>query len=144
MQLLPRGTYKKTDAKGRVVTFLVYSWRSTDVTTCQKDFQETLMGLGGNYFEGSGRAIVSLTSDNNGFAVGYVTKDIATEAEKVKTLDMWLAARLTDFKRNVVTPVVDALTDFGSDLLTTAKVIVGLCIVVLVVMAAREIREVMK
>jgi len=144
MQLMPRGTYKKKDLRGREVIFLVYSWRSTDVSVCQTDFKETLMGLGGNYFTGSGRAIVSMTSDDKGFAVGYVTKDVATEAEKVKTLDMWLAARLADFRRNVVTPVVDALTDFGSDLLTTAKVIVGLCIVVLVVMAAREIREVMK
>lgn len=139
----PRGTYRKT-INGREVTFLVYSWRSTDAKVCRADYVETVTGLGSLFFEGSGRLIVSFTVDNNGFAVGYVPKSEARPYEIEETLALWLQGKLFEFYRVVVSPVVGALTDYGKDLWTAVKVLWGACVVILVVFAVREVREWLK
>lgn len=143
MIIQPRGTYRKT-INGREVTFLVYDWRSSDVATCKGDFRETVTGLGSLFFEGAGRVIVSATLDNKGFAVGYIPKSEAYSYEKGITLLAWMQGKLDSFERVVLSPVVDALTDYGSDLWTAAKLVWGACLLILGLMAAREVREWLK
>jgi len=116
----------------RDVTYLYYSWRSTDYDQAKQDLNDTVNSTCAAMIGSAASKIcVDVQTGDDGFYIAYCLFSDATATEIAYTLSKWLSDAITNFNSTVTEPVVSTVQDFGKDAWSVAKILMWACIIIL-------------
>lgn len=135
MQLNPSDTSKTVDAKGRTVTSLKYTFRSTDKNQALTDMADTMSNLVGYSYTNAGDAgNVTFTGADvgaSGFTLSYIKTAEATVGERYKNFLTFLDYVTRRLNEVVLKPAAETLADGWDALSNVMKMVWVVCVLAL-------------